>query len=1045
MTSKTTDGSSLFIVDNTETDWKVAQYVLEWCGLSQSMDIATGFFEIGGFLSLKDEWQKVDKIRILMGDEVSFRTKKAFVEGLNRAQQRLDDSLESEKETNDFLTGVSAIVQGIRSGKIECRIYRKDKFHAKAYITHARSRVVGSAALVGSSNFTFPGLTQNVELNVQITGAQVTALQEWFDRHWQEAEEVSEELFKVIERHIREYSPFEVYAKALHEFFRSHQETVDEWEKTKSKIYPILATYQKDGYHDFLKKASVWGGALLCDGVGLGKTFVGLMLIERLVIKENKRVALFVPKAGREAVWEATLLQRLPELFGGFYSFKIFNHTDLLSKSKAHEMEQVRQQADVILIDEAHHFRNRGTRGENEQERLSRYWKMFDLCENKQVYLMTATPVNNSLSDFRHMVELFSREQNDYFKRAPLGIHSLVSHFNVLENQLNRLSGRTNKDAAMQLDAFYTNDLFETDLLFKSLVVQRSRAYVKESLRREGGEVLFPKPREPQVIEYSVKQTYGKLLEMVEKAFSKNEPLFFLSMYYPYGHYTGDKSKIEAFEEGRLRVLVRLIRIGFLKRFESSVIAFESSCWKLLKKMLAWVEVHAETTHEKQRLAKFKTKHADLLNISNDPSMDLFESNTDEEEEDNQLVPDEMLKAVEKLSRTEFNISEILNETIADLDQIIDFVTELKKFKPSQDKKLRALIQLLKKDPVLKDHKVLIFTEFMNTARYLKKQLIEEGFTGVDEIDSSYKGNRSSIIKRFAPYYNNSSSKELEENKQEEIRILISTDVLSEGLNLQDCTRLINYDLHWNPVRLMQRIGRVDRRMDPKIEARIIADHPDQTKLRGEVAYWNMLPPQELDELLGLYRRVAEKTLRISKTFGVEGKKLLRPDDEYDDLRDFMETYEGHISPVEQLQLELQTLLTQDASLEARLQAFPLRVFSGKAHPSKNARAVFFCYARPAHDLEASAASKTETWTLEAGDVAWYLHDLVRDVILEDSSEIAQFIRSTPATPRVTTMEQSSLKLLREKMDKHLKNTYLKKVQAPIGVTPVLKCWMELN
>ena len=130
-------GSELFIVDNSETDWKVVKYLHDWCQISKSIDIAKGYFEIGSLLSLKDEWRKVDQIRILMGDEVSQRTKKAFAEGLQKVTSRLDISMESEKDKNDFLAGVPAIVEAIKSGKIKCRVYRKDKFHAKAYITHA--------------------------------------------------------------------------------------------------------------------------------------------------------------------------------------------------------------------------------------------------------------------------------------------------------------------------------------------------------------------------------------------------------------------------------------------------------------------------------------------------------------------------------------------------------------------------------------------------------------------------------------------------------------------------------------------------------------------------------------------------------------------------------------------------------------------------------------------------------------------------------------------------------------------------------------------
>src|SRR5580704_6141421 len=205
-------GSELFIVDNSEDDWKVVRYLHDWCQISKGIDIATGYFEIGSLVSLGVEWQKVDKIRILMGDEVSLRTKNAFVRGLAKASQKLDQSIETEKTQNDFLAGVPAIVEGIQSGKIQCRIFRKDKFHTKAYITHARLEVVGSSALVGSSNFTFPGLHENIELNVQITGRPVSVLQEWYEEHWKNAEDVTPEILKTIERHTREHMPFDVYA-----------------------------------------------------------------------------------------------------------------------------------------------------------------------------------------------------------------------------------------------------------------------------------------------------------------------------------------------------------------------------------------------------------------------------------------------------------------------------------------------------------------------------------------------------------------------------------------------------------------------------------------------------------------------------------------------------------------------------------------------------------------------------------------------------------------------------------------------------------------
>ena len=536
-------GSELFIVDNSQDDWKVRRYLRDWCQLSKQFDIATGYFEIGAFLDLEGEWQKVDKIRILMGDYVSGRTQKAFArasaENWERIKKGLDASLEATKEPNAFLAGVPAIVEALRSGKIECRAYTKDKFHAKAYITHARMEVVGSTALVGSSNLTVPGLNDNIELNVQITGTPVAVLQEWYDERWNEAEEVTPDILKIMERHVAEYTPFEVYAKALHELFADSSYTGEEWEvlgpdRNGSRVFPLLDRYQQEGYRNLLRIADQYRGAFLCDGVGLGKTFVGLMLLERLVVHDRRRVALIVPKSGRVPVWEATIKRYRPELLSGFLPLRIVNHTDL-TRDKNDQvdwpavMEGIREQADVVIIDEAHNFRNPGIAGTG-LRKPSRYRKLAELLVGpsgpKQLFLLTATPINNSLHDFRHLVELFTQGEEGYFAQS-LGINHLRAHVIGLEKRVRAAvesgPGLLGEDT-IELDLGAVENALENDSLFKALVVQRSRAYVKASQRQDGkSEALFPAQEGPSVAAYSVKKTYGNLLDMVDRAFSKDE------------------------------------------------------------------------------------------------------------------------------------------------------------------------------------------------------------------------------------------------------------------------------------------------------------------------------------------------------------------------------------------------------------------------------------------------------------------------------------------------------------------------------------------
>lgn len=1044
-------GSELFIVDNSDQDWKVQRYLHDWCDLSKSIDVATGYWEIGSLLALEDEWQQVDAFRILMGDEVSKRTKNAFQRALADRIERLDDSLEAEKEKNDFLVGVPAIADALRSGKIRVRVYRKAKFHAKAYITHARQEVVGSAALVGSSNFTYPGLTQNIELNVQITGAPVSVLQEWYDEHWEEAEDVTLEMLRTVERHIQEFTPFDVYARSLWEYFTHKELTAGEWEKHHSVIWPLLDGYQREGYGALLKIARRYGGAFLCDGVGLGKTFVGLMVLERLVQHERKKVVLLVPKSARDSVWIANLRKFLPRLADGVFSnLKILNHTDLSRDGLSEELKQIAEQADAIIIDEAHNFRNPGVAGEG-QRRESRYRTLQRIAQGKEMYLLTATPVNNSILDLMHLIELFSGD-GEKLKRAPLGIHSLQGHFRSLEKKIRQASGEAPLEP--QGDLFSVDEdvlsgeaheVFALDPAVSELVVQRSRAYVKASQSREAkGEAIFPVRDDPIVQSYRSSPLQSKLLDLVEEAFARLRPLLSLAIYNPddYARGAGDES-ITDFDRGRRRQVVRLIRVGLLKKLESSTVAFDHSCQRLFTKLLAWAEKHAETPEELERLAIEKRRHAEIIEFI---AARQAAWRDEEREEGDDLISPEMLASVDRLPREQYNVPEILVETYNDLLQLSRFIHELRDFTPDQDGKLNSLVKLLKTDPVLKKHKVLIFTEYMTTARFLRDELRKAGIEGVEEVDSATKTDRGEVIKRFAPYYNGSSSQELADRKAPETRVLISTDVLSEGLNLQDATRLINYDLHWNPVRLMQRIGRVDRRMNQEIEDRLVKDHPEVTKLRGRVAYWNFLPPGDLDRLLNLYNRVAGKTLRISKLFGIEGRKLLTESDDYDDLRVLNQAMEGEETAEERLRNELRDLLLTDPELEARLVGLPNRIFSGRERLTGTAKGVFFCWALPGRKPEPDPdADESENWSEVDGRAAWYYYDLGTGQVADTATQIADMVRSTPETPRLLATPQDALRAAREAMERHIGNSYLRQVQAPAGVKPILKAWMELN
>ncbi|WP_036611745.1 helicase-related protein [Oribacterium sp. P6A1] len=1027
---------NLYVVDNSSEEQSVKQYLSEWCSVSKQMDIATGYFEIGGLLVLDKEWQKLDKIRIILGNEMTKRTKDVIDSVVKTLLNRLNNSIDQEQEHNEFLIGVPAILDAMKNKKIECRVFDKNKFHAKAYITYFRDDYKGQFissmnlpdgyALVGSSNFTHAGLTKNMELNVQVNN-NVSELQNWFEARWNEAEDITEAVLQVIENHCKEYSPYDVYLRSMYEYFKSREETISEWENHESVVYRGLSQYQKDGYNSLVEIANHYSGAFLCDGVGLGKTFVGLMLIERFVKKERKNVVLMVPAAARISVWETTIKKYIPEILEGFFPFKIINHTDLLLEKNENLMQQIAEQAEIVVIDEAHHFRNRSS---------NRYRKLFDMMASgrqKQMFMLTATPINNSFLDLQHLIELFTHRQDDYFAPAPLGIHSLQGHFKKMESKLTGITG-TNVSDSIDI----SDDIFRGDTLVNELVVQRSRAYVKKSLaNEEGAKVLFSIRQAPIVANYSLRKSYGNLIDHFVDSFyrkdkktGKNLPILALAVYSPYEdtYYIGDKSKIDEMKSGRQQQVVNLIRQLLLKRFESSVEAFAETCIRIYARLRKFIVDYQEQGNQKQ-LERFLNKQEAISDFV-DSFIEKNIMTTVEDLEDD--LPDYVWEVEENLDVNDFDIRAMLDDTVLDMEVLAEFIQDIMCFKPENDDKILELERILKEDPHVAGKKVIIFSEFRATAKYIYKELQKSGFKGLAEVDGQSKVNRHELVQRFAPYYNDKSSADIDD----EIDILIATDVLAEGLNLQDASCLINYELHWNPVRLMQRIGRVDRRRNAEVEERLLHDHPEYAEDREKAFYWNFLPPTELEQLLSLYRTVSQKTLRISKTFGIEGKKLLTPEDDYEALKEFNSQYEGKTSNDEEMALAYQDLLAANPGYEETIQTLPKKLYSGKGISTKSG--YFFCYELPTKRVDGS-------WSDGDGLYRWYMVDSTTGDIYTQVYEIWKSIQCEPDEVRKFDTTEEEFTDVRKKLESYIKKSYMRAVQAPLGVKPRLVTWMQIR
>lgn len=1040
-----TTAADFFIVDNSDQHWKALEYVRQWCELSSTMDIATGYFEVGALLALDGHWQKVDKIRILIGSETSRQT----VEAIRRAKDVLSQSLAEERQADPFLTGLDGVIEGIRSGKIEIRVYSKKKFHAKAYITHGRLDIVGSAALVGSSNFTPAGLTRNVELNVRFNGVEVRELQEWFLEYWDDGEPVSAELLDIMERHNRSYSPFEVYAKALQVLTNDVEPSAIEWERNHSKIYPILAPYQQEAYHGLKQRAAQWRGAFLTDGVGLGKTFVGLMLAEYYAVKERKNVLILATKTGQDAVWEPELSRLLPDLTGEFSNIRVMAHTDLSAKDAPTRISQLAQRVDVVIIDEAHNFRNHGSKGPDDESPRSRWWRLQEICAGKTVFLLTATPINNTLFDFVHEFEIFTGLEDSYF--AALGIPSIRHYVSTLERPFKKAIQENVDIDTLDLSDF--EQLLRDDKLLKALIVQNSRQYAQKSAIVAGGaEVKFPTPDMPRAVPYDYNLQYSALLTELENAFKKKNPLFVLPMYFPLAYATRDD--IDTKLENRQKQVVQLIRTTFLKRFESSIAAFAGSCADLAMKIAQWIiDNSTSVPHYLTQVEKWEEDNKDLLQLVHQ----LFRKGVDLEELDYEVEDDAVFDEIaiegETLVADDFDLDSMFKAAMEDLQQITELLKMAVDVGQVNDDKYRQLKTLLLGgkldesqrpevfDPEFSRQKVLVFTEYADTARYIYSRLVEDGLADVDRLDGSRKADRFQMICRFAPHYNRVNA--AGRAKLKPLRVLISTDVLSEGVNLQDASLIVNYDIHWNPVRLMQRIGRVDRRLDPEREKAIIAENPKTKSTRGSIRVRNFLPPDELNKILTLYSRVQGRVILISKTLGIPGGRLLSEEDMLDDVKvfnAFLEEYLGDVSPSEALRLKFLQLLEENTGLESLLDEMPLGV-----HASRNSDkpGLFTCSIEPIRVMGDDA--NDVFWTIDGGSVRWALRKPDGEVdtdlpAIDDVIACDKKTKGVPVSDRVLVRGQlASWQAAR--MQELMKTAGLP-LDAP---KPLIVCWMELT
>ncbi|HEY6998032.1 MAG TPA: helicase-related protein [Candidatus Binatia bacterium] len=933
------------------------------------MDVATAYFTVGGFGLIQEGLATLGNFRLLLGSEptggeqLGLRPDAAVVRGLVRRDL---EQLAFDEKT---LRLVEDLIAYLQRESVQVRLHHKGFLHAKCWLFYSDrpgqqmlfDRFRPILAVVGSSNFTIPGLTSNRELNLahkvlldpgeiddpdaaysvswlsdvkpseritptnrQLLKSEVGAraiidLESWYERQWADGIDFKQDLIVLLDASkfgAKEYTPYQVYMKALYEYFKDDL-GVEAPTGTRSAVN--LAEFQEDAVKKARKILSRYDGVMVADSVGLGKTWIGKKLLEDFAYHMRQRALVVCPASLRE-MWER-------ELADASIAAVVLSQEELGRE----EFEPSSWgDADIVLIDESHNFRNPNS---------NRYGQMESLLDTnggrgreggrKKVILLTATPINNDLFDFYNQFSLITRGDRSYF--ASSGIGDLYRYF---------LKARRDSRAG--------NGVFALFNLLEEVVIRRTRpfirmAYPTASFRKREPDgnwaeqpVRFPE-RKLKTVRYDLEAAYAGIYdEVVSGIESLRLAPYNLEDYKKAG------VAIDKFEAGREEALVGIFKSRYLKRFESSIEAFRIS----VRRALAFLK-----TFESYILDGRLIKSIDFQKITR------FLSSEDEEDDAMPVsLADEIdaneearafLETLGTVDATAYNLRKLHEAVQHDVEVLSDIWQRVKDIKPEKDAKLARLKDLLSED--LKGKKVLIFSYYKDTARYLYRHLghpdnphataFRKRLRGVNvrRMDSGADAKeRVRIVEGFAPKAN---GKPDWIGTEKEIDLLISTDVLSEGQNLQDCGYLVNYDLHWNPTRMVQRAGRIDR-IGTGFETLWI---------------YNMFPDRGLERLLGLVQSLSLKIADIDQAGFLDASVLgeavhprnfntLRRISEEDGTVIEEEEQFTELASSEFLMQQLRALI--DAGGQETLDSLPDGIHSGLA--KAGAKGVFFYFqARP--------------------------------------------------------------------------------------------------
>jgi superfamily II DNA or RNA helicase len=739
---------------------------------TQFFDVLVGYFFTSGFYALYKSLETTEKIRILIGISTNIETfeflqqskalQQTFQYSNAEVKEKFSEGVENEMSTSqdnsEIEEGVTKFLEWLTTGKLEIKAYPTANIHAKLYIMTflEGDRDIGRV-ITGSSNFTQAGLADNLEFNVELKNrADYDFALNKFNELWKNAVDVSDKYVDTIQTKTwlnNNITPYQLYLKFLYEYFKDEIGQTDE---VFYKYVPIdfkKLEYQEQAVLNAKKILDEYGGVFVSDVVGLGKTYISALLAGQL---DGYTLVIAPPvllDENNPGSWR--------NIFSDFRIAADFESIGKLDKLVKRGIDKYKN----IIIDEAHRFRT---------ESNITYEKLARICRGKRVVLVTATPLNNRPPDILSQIKLFQKERKSTIPNVP----DLKTFFAKMEKRIKDLDRQRDYEAYIRTTRANAREIRE--YILKHLMVRRTRSevekYYGDDLKKQN--LSFPEVADPEPLFYELNeeedQIFNETIEFIARKFK-------YARYTPLLFYKGEET-LDQLELQSQRNMGAFMKILLVKRLESSFHAFRNTIDRFINSYRRFLE---EFDKGKVFVSK---KHINKI-------FELLEEGDDRA----------IQKLIDEDKAKEYPSEDFNNEFKEYIEHDLDILTHIHKLWQgvTRDPKLLKFMEVLSRRKILQQSKLIVFTESKETAKYLSLNLQRKFNEGILTFSGeSSTAIRDKVIENFdakARY------------KKDDYRILVTTEVLSEGVNLHRSNVVINYDIPWNPTRLMQRVGRINR------------------------------------------------------------------------------------------------------------------------------------------------------------------------------------------------------------------------------------------